>query len=343
MSYRSPSVIFNKGIINSKFIRCYSKVINLEKKANEIKDPLIIDKFSSIRDKYQTPHYPIVLCHGLSGFDKVSLAPPYLQAAAAQNSFLLFDYWRGIKGPLEKMGTKVITGKVPPFGTISERASILDEFISKQCKELRKNESKSTIYNSGGHSHTDATFKEEHSQIKVNLISHSMGGLDCRYLISKLQNKYYKVVLLTTISTPHHGSECADFLVHLIGKSKILRKLCPDSIYELTTASMAKFNVVVTDDPSVQYFSYGAKFDPKWYSLFSLSWHIMKHQSKYGKLDNDGMVSVESSKWGKYLGTLSDVDHLDLINWTSTFRKDDKFNALALYLDIADQLAKRGF
>jgi triacylglycerol lipase len=29
---------------------------------------------------------------------------------------------------------------------------------------------------------------------------------------------------------------------------------------------------------------------------------------------------VESSRWGKYQGTLDNVSHLDLINWTNRLR-----------------------
>lgn len=32
--------------------------------------------------------------------------------------------------------------------------------------------------------------------------------------------------------------------------------------------------------------------------------------------ENDGLVSVDSSKWGTYKGTLKDVSHLDMINWS---------------------------
>lgn len=35
---------------------------------------------------------------------------------------------------------------------------------------------------------------------------------------------------------------------------------------------------------------------------------------------NDGLVSVASSQWGEYKGTLVGVNHLDLINWTSRIR-----------------------
>lgn len=33
--------------------------------------------------------------------------------------------------------------------------------------------------------------------------------------------------------------------------------------------------------------------------------------------DNDGLVSVTSAKWGEYLGTLENVNHLDLVGWVS--------------------------
>lgn len=65
---------------------------------------------------------------------------------------------------------------------------------------------------------------------------------------------------------------------------------------------------------------------------------------------NDGLVSVESSRWGEYQGTLDGVSHLDLINWSNRmrwavrqwlgFRKT--FNAVAFYLGISDMLAKEG-
>ncbi|KAI4274993.1 MAG: hypothetical protein L6R38_005987 [Xanthoria sp. 2 TBL-2021] len=65
---------------------------------------------------------------------------------------------------------------------------------------------------------------------------------------------------------------------------------------------------------------------------------------------NDGLVSVESSKWGDYKGTLVNVNHLDLINWTNRLRwliwemtgNKRNFNAIAFYLDIGDMLAKEG-
>lgn len=56
---------------------------------------------------------------------------------------------------------------------------------------------------------------------KVNLIAHSMGGLDCRYYISKLGGYRY-TASLTTIGTPHRGSSWADLLVILFFLKEIV-------------------------------------------------------------------------------------------------------------------------
>lgn len=350
--------IMSRTNVSRLVLRFYSSVPNPIRLDKE-KQKLITDKFSSLRDKYEAPKYPIVLCHGFSGFDQLTVLPRHerTEKMIFSSGLLKLDYWYGIKEALEKIGSTVLIAKVPAFGTISERAADLNSFIDKQCEKLR-DVSKEEIYNKKNSS--DATFKEEGSRIKINLIAHSMGGLDSRYLISKLSHPNYQIVSLTTVSTPHHGSECADFLMDMLDNRKFLQRMCPQSVSELTTDALKEFNEKVPNDPKVSYFSYGARFRPHWYNVFKLTWEIMKirllAKSKKQKhlvpLDNDGIVTVESSKWGEYLGTLDEVDHLDLINWTNrtrtavdraVFRKEPKFNAIALYLDIADNLRKRGF
>lgn len=65
-----------------------------------------------------------------------------------------------------------------------------------------------------------------------------------------------------------------------------------------------------------RYYSYGANFKPYWYSAFRQSHAVIENVEG----PNDGMVSVASSKWGTYKGTLVGVSHLDLINWTNRLR-----------------------
>ena len=45
----------------------------------------------------------------------------------------------------------------------------------------------------------------------INFLAHSMGGLDCRHLISHLKPEEYIPLSLTTISTPHGGSPFMDW------------------------------------------------------------------------------------------------------------------------------------
>ncbi|KAF3987459.1 hypothetical protein FT663_03916 [Candidozyma haemuli var. vulneris] len=308
---------------------------------------LIKDKFSKLRDHYGVPKYPMVLCHGLSGFDTLTLfeVPQVADANAdleevAENvkkSGISVNYWHGIEEALTKAGASVIIARVPPFGSIDQRAERLDALLKEKCS---------------GHEG-----KEPGERLKINIVGHSMGGLDARYLISKIQNEKspYEVVSLTTIGTPHHGSECADFVMDLVSKDAALEAICPKAIPQLTTHFMKGFNKDVINDSKVSYFSYGASMPPQGVRVFRATYEIIKHEiQKRGgtHFENDGMVSVESSRWGEYLGTLSDVDHLDLINWTNrikttvdqlVFDKTPTFNPIALYLDIAENLSKRGF
>lgn len=308
----------------------------------------ITDKFSAVREKYQTPKHPMVLCHGLLGFDTLTLfqAPSIagiggkeLENAAEQvrKSGIMLNYWHGIEDALTAAGATVITAKVPAFGTIEERARLLDALLTEKCKNFP--------------GRTPGT------RLKINLVGHSMGGLDSRFLISKVQTKNspYEVVSLTTVSTPHHGSECADFVMNLVSMDKNLEAICPSAIPQLTCGYLETFNKEVKNDPSVAYFSYGALMEPQVFQIFRGTYEIIKREilRKGGSnVENDGMVSVESARWGEYLGTLQDVDHLDLINWTNRmkatidtvmFAQPPAFNPIALYLDIAESLSKRGF
>lgn len=62
------------------------------------------------------PKHPVVLAHGLLGFDELRLAGSYLPGV---------KYWRGIKEALAEQGTEVITATVPPSASIEERAEEL--------------------------------------------------------------------------------------------------------------------------------------------------------------------------------------------------------------------------
>lgn len=233
--------------------------------------------------KYATPQHPIVLCHGLLGFDYLGPAsmPP-----------LQISHWRGIREVLERNGCEVLIARVPATGSIKDRAEVLNETIA-----------------------------EKFPGRTINLIAHSMGGLDCRYLISQVKPEKFSVASLTTVSTPHRGSPFADYVIdNVIGRERLPQLLSvmesmnlPNSgdgsaFSALGTRAMREFNMEVIDSEDVKYFSWGASFNPGLMDTFR--WPHSVIYTKEGP--NDGLVSVYSAKWGEYRGTLLDVNHLDL-------------------------------
>lgn len=281
---------------------------------------------------HKKPKYPIVFCHGISGFDRLLLIPSFVPSS---KSFGL-EYWFGVKSAFEEKGITVYFARVPPYGTIEERATALNQFINKKMATESKKKKDSP---------NSEVLKQKENFVergKVNLVAHSMGGLDSRYLISKVpaENKKYDVASLTTISTPHHGSEIADLVTE---KAQVIGIDVPKCITQLTTQAMKQFNENVKNDPTVSYFSYGARYVPEWSSLYGYTWGVI---SKRNGGSNDGLVSVNSARWGKYLGTIEDVDHLDLINWINPMKRAFnglKFNAVEFYLKVAYDLAENGF
>ncbi|KAK3627565.1 lipase 2 [Elasticomyces elasticus] len=267
---------------------------------------LIEDQFAVLRPVYKAPKNPIILAHGLLGFDEWHIAGQKLPG---------IHYWRGITESLAEKGVEVITATVPPSGSIEARAAQLADSIERKAKGKA-----------------------------VNIIA----GLDSRYMISRLQPPNVKVLSLTTIATPHRGSAFADYLFRWIGTTNLphLYKtlnyfgLETGAFEQLTMKYMAEsFNPRTPDVEGIEYYSYGATLRPRLTSVFRKSHNVV--QAEEGP--NDGLVSVRSAKWGTYKGTLDDVSHLDLINWTNKLRwwiweltgHRKHFNAIAFYLDIA--------
>ncbi|KAL5632907.1 hypothetical protein ACGC1H_005753 [Rhizoctonia solani] len=145
-------------------------------------DSTIYDLMSSpvLFDPVRKPRNKIVLCHGLYGFDvRGSSYFPKLQ----------LHYWSKVLDVLRgKMGAEVEVTGVPGTGSIESRATHLHQSL---CARLPNQ--------------------------PINFIAHSMGGLDCRHLISRIRPSEYAPQSLTTISTPHRGSSFMDWCSANIG------------------------------------------------------------------------------------------------------------------------------
>ena len=85
---------------------------------------VIQDDFAVIRENYQVPKNPIVLAHGLLGFDEIHPAGSILPG---------IQYWSGIVDALAKKNVEVITVAVPPSECIEVRAQRLAEAIERSA------------------------------------------------------------------------------------------------------------------------------------------------------------------------------------------------------------------
>ncbi|KAL7746588.1 hypothetical protein RI367_008115 [Sorochytrium milnesiophthora] len=334
-----------------------------------------------VAPNYHAPRAPILLCHGLFGFDK--LGPDALPWAQVH-------YWRGITDALQKLGAKVVVAKVPRTGNVHQRALELHRILNQR-------------------------------QLKhVNLIAHSMGGLDCRYLIDRLPPSSTQVLSLTTVSTPHRGSPFMDWCADIFGVGKLIQAMdaaavahgvlppqsrtrslqgepdhgadstmvCSAAIHEAISRNAAPpsqqrdheafnqrpesaysasqllqmlhrvtglldtpayanltthfckevFNTQVHNDPQVEYLSYGAHYDIPFWAPLRIPYEIIQRREG----PNDGLVSVESAKWGQYMGTLP-TDHWGLNNRWLSSKINKKFDALEFYVHHATQLWRKGY
>jgi triacylglycerol lipase len=84
------------------------------------------NEFAAIRAQYQAPKNPIILAHGLLGFDELRLVPTQMLPG--------IHYWRGITEALAAKDVEVITATVPPSGSIERRAEKLAESIAHKAQ-----------------------------------------------------------------------------------------------------------------------------------------------------------------------------------------------------------------
>jgi triacylglycerol lipase len=118
--------------------------------------------------KYAKTKYPIVLAHGFLGADS------YLG---------IIDYWYGIEDYIEDKGGTVYVTEVSPANSSAVRG----EELIEQLDEIR------AIRGDAG--------------LKFNLIGHSQGGLDIRYVAGVRPDL---VASLTTVGSPHAGVDLVD-------------------------------------------------------------------------------------------------------------------------------------
>src|SRR6267154_5683824 len=85
---------------------------------------------------------------------------------------------------------------------------------------------------------------------RINVIAHSMGGLDARYAITRL-GLSERVACLVTIGTPHRGTPLVDLPLPRLAA----RLLGAAGLTDLTPRALLRFNQEVPDAEGVRYYS----------------------------------------------------------------------------------------
>jgi triacylglycerol lipase len=247
---------------------------------------------------------PIVLVPGLWGHGELHLG-----------QLKLADYFPGITERLRACGNRVLIPSLSLAAGVAERGGQLKAFLDRELPGE-----------------------------PVHILAHSMGGLDSRYMITKL-GMAERVHTLTTLGTPHRGTCFADWAIQrlerLLRPVVTLLRLPVQAYYDLTTTGCRRFNAETPDAPGVRYFSVAGRHDgnlmtPEWYLSYSL---VLKNEG-----ENDGVVSVESARWGERLD-LWDGDHFSLVNWLNPFARNRGWgrNPAERYGPLLCRLKDEGF
>jgi triacylglycerol lipase len=270
--------------------------------------------------------YPIVLHHGLLGFNRI----------------LSVDYFYEVKTTLEREGHVVRATQVSTVSSMEARARQLAGQI-------------------------DAILAET-GAAKVDIIAHSMGGLDARHLISVL-GYGDRVATLITLGTPHRGTPVADFAYSVMSTDggrmlgALERLFLGDeeergllgargsvdlrgALWSLSEERLRSPDFVAThrDDPRVVYESFAGQSNLTGMGVADMVHPLLSLPHAYLRLAsgaNDGLVPVESARHGLDRGTLP-ADHINMIGQLFGDTSPD-FRHREFYSRLAANLAARGF
>lgn len=260
--------------------------------------------------------YPLLLVHGVFFRDS-----------------RFFNYWGRIPKELIRNGATVFYGEQQSAACVEESGKELAEKIKKIVADTKCE--------------------------KVNIIAHSKGGLDSRYAISCLGMDEY-VASLTTINTPHRGCAFAEYLLEkapdklrnfLANRyNSTLKKFGDDNpdflgaVNSLTVKGCKELNEIAEDKEGVFYQSVCSKMLKRTSGKFPLN--ISYGLVKKFDGDNDGLVSIESAKWGSECKVLDikgnrGLSHADIIDLNRENIKG--FDIRELYVGIVKELKYKNF
>ena len=235
--------------------------------------------------------------------------PVILVHGLAIKNYKFIKSFGNIEKILKENGFKVYTSNQDGFGSIRNNAIQLKVEINK--------------------------ILEKEQCEKVNIIAHSKGGLDIKYMIEEL-DMVDKISSFTTLCTPFKGSSVASLLLKLPNFIKNFIAFFLNFWYRIFK------DIETLKVPNTIYCQS--------YSSILMHSHddfIMGIPHKFTiyheKEPNDGLVSESSSKFGEYKGTAIDdsISHRDIVDFYPSKKKKEKI--YNFYIDLCKELEDLGF
>lgn len=256
--------------------------------------------------------------------------PIVLVHGLAMRDTFFMKSWGKIDRLLRIQGYTVYKSRVDAFGSVKTNAAQLKEEISALLAE------------------TGAE--------KVNIIAHSKGGLDAKYMIREL-GMAEKTASLTTLCTPHRGSPIASlflklprFCLRLIAFFvnlffRILGDRQPDGLTvceELQRTESAETETGnIAEGVLCQSFSASMQ---RGKGRTDLVMTIPRMFSRLMEKDRitDGIVPRDSAIFGNYRGDCIDdsTSHTEIVDFLVRDKKRDKI--FAFYSNLCEELARQG-
>lgn len=237
----------------------------------------------------------------------------------------LYVPWGRIPDALRAQGAVVYLGGQDAWGSIETGAAQLARTVRRAMRET--------------------------GSAQVNIIAHSKGGLEARYLISSM-GYGRRVASLSMLATPNRGSRVAELLLYARpgvavwarGNDAYWAKhgdRQPDSLRageQLTPAFLEQFNRDNPDANCVFYQSWGARLGK---AGTDTAMQLTRGLFYPAHGESDGLVTPASARWGHWRGVLEGVSHQQLVD---AFRRDGNgFDVCGFYIRLVQDLARLGF
>ncbi len=254
--------------------------------------------------------------------------PIILAHGIAAKQLRVLNAFGKIEQELKKEGHQVFVADTDGFGSIETNAEQLKRYIERVMSECNAE--------------------------KVNIIGHSKGGLDAKYMITKLEMED-KVASLTTLCTPHKGSIIASKIWELPSPIKKICAFSIDSFYRIicrdkhpdSMRACLQLRAVDESEETLQFSykvycqSYSASIK-KAKDCFVMALPMKIHH-RFEIIENDGLVSEESAQFGCYRGACLDipVSHVQIIDLFS--KKSQKEKIYSFYKQLCCELSEMGY